>query len=395
VASQAQSKALAYTQGELADATRSRRWLSETVEVDWPDEERRFMPGNEALAEAAIRAGCRFFAGYPITPSTEILEHMAKRLPEVGGVCMFPGTEIEGITMAQGAAGAGVRAMTASTSTAFSLMQETIAECANGQWPVVIVNMCRGALQGDYYQTVKGGGHGDYQPIVLAPQNGQEMVDLTQDAFWLAERYRHPVLIFGDSVLAHVTETVVFRRRDEPELPEKTWATDATPGRSRRGVSYLGHTGLSTDIAHGVLRGLEKLDLIAQHEVRYETGFLDDAEVVAVAFGTAARYAKYAILEMRKKGVKIGYFRPITLSPYPSGALHEVAAGRKAIICLELNNGQMIHDVRSAVFGAAPVYAPRLGVQGRGFGDAPSVAELVQAFTAVAAEAGKKEARQS
>ena len=352
-----------------------------------PDEaERIFMRGNEALAEAAIRAGCRFYAGYPITPSTEILEYMAKRMPQVDGVCMFPGTEIEGITMAQGAAGTGTRAMIASTSTAYSLMQETLAESANGGWPLVVVNMCRGSLQGDYYQTAKGGGHGDYQIVVLAPHTNQEMVDLTQRAFDLAERYRHPVIIFGDSILAHTSETVEFRPQPFEELPEKSWAVDGTPDRPRRAITYLGSSGLSTDIRGAATSSLLRFEQMSEQALSYEEGFLDDAEAVVVAFGTAARYAKDAIGELRSAGIPIGFFRPVTINPFPTEQIAEMSAGRKVVISFELNAGQMIHDVRSAIFGAAPVALLAESAHRGTYGGVPSVGELVESFREVMRE---------
>lgn len=351
------------------------------AEVEFPEEERMFLEGNKALAEAAVRAGCRFFAGYPITPSTGILEHMSKRLPEVGGVCMFPGTEVEGITMVQGAAGAGARAMTATTSTAYSLMQETMAECANAGWPVVVVNICRGSMQGDYYQTVKGGGHGDYRLLVLAPHTAQEMVDLTYEAFDLAQKYQHPVVIFGDTVLAHTTETVEFRTPEFEERPEFPWPTNGEPDRPRHSISYLGHTGLSTDIGGAIRSGLERFERIRENETRWEEFAVDGADVVVVAFGTAARYARHAIKELQEEGAKIGLFRPITLSPFPAEALAAAARGKKAVACFELNMGAMINDVRSAVFGSAPVHEVRSASKRQAFGAIPSVESLKETFS--------------
>jgi 2-oxoglutarate ferredoxin oxidoreductase subunit alpha len=339
-----------------------------------------FLRGNEALAEAAIRAGCRFYAGYPITPSTEILEYMAKRMPEVGGVCMFPGTEIEGITMVQGAAGAGVRSMIASASTAYSLMQETLAEAANGGWPMVVVNMCRGALQGDYYQTAKGGGHGDYQILVLAPHTNQEMADLTQKAFDIAERYRHPVIIFGDALLAKTTETVVFSEPSDMELPEKVWAADGRAGRPRNSMTFLGKSGLSTDTRGSAIASQQRFWAMAEREAHWETGLLDDAEIVVVAFGTAARYAKRAIEELRSEGIRIGFLRPIAINPFPTKAVAEAAIGRKLVISYELNSGQMIHDVRSAVFGAAPVESLADNVRRGSYGGVPFVGDVADQF---------------
>jgi 2-oxoglutarate ferredoxin oxidoreductase subunit alpha len=282
--------------------------------------------------------------------------------------------------MVQGAAGAGVRAMTASTSTAYSLMQETIAECANGGWPVVIVNMCRGSLQGDYYQTVKGGGHGDYQLLVLAPHTGQEMVDLTYEAFDLAQKYQHPVVIFGDTVLAHTTETVVFRTPEFAERPAYPWPANGQPGRPRHAVTFLGKSGLSTDIGKGIMAGLERFERITREQTRIDAGYLDDADLLVIAFGTAARYAKHAIERMRANGARIGYFRPITLNPFPYDQIAQASEGRKAVICFELNQGAMIHDVRSAVFGRAPVYQLQNVAARQTFGAIPSVDNLIEAF---------------
>ncbi|MEX2237386.1 MAG: 3-methyl-2-oxobutanoate dehydrogenase subunit beta [Dehalococcoidia bacterium] len=344
------------------------------------DRERVFMQVAEAMAESAIRAGCRFYAGYPITPSTAILEYMARKLPAVGGVCMFPGTEIEGVTMVQGAAGCGVRSMIASTSTAISLMQETFAECANGEWPIVVVDVCRSVLQGDYHQAVKGGGHGDYRFIVLGPQNGQEAIDLMALAFELADKYRHPVMMLVDTIIAHTTETLLLPLpTDVASLPAKEWATNGAEGRERRAITFVGETGLSTDIIGAQRRVQRKLKQIAEDEALLETGLLEDAEVMLVAYGTAARFAKIAIERLRlEDGLKIGFFRPITLSPYPSAQLAAAARGRRLVLCYELNAGQMIDDVRSAIYGEAPIRW--FGGEGKsqvGFGTAWSVEDIM------------------
>lgn len=312
------------------------------------------MQVSEAMAEAAIRAGCRFYAGYPITPSTEILEYMSRNLPKVGGVCMFPGTEIEGVTMVQGAAGAGARAMIASTSTAVSLMQETFAECANGQWPIVAIDVCRSVLQGDYHQAVKGGGHGDYRFLVLAPASGQEAVDLVALAFDLADKYQHPVMILVDTVIAHTTETLDLpERTDLGKRGEPSWATTGANGRPRRFMTFVGDKGLSTDIIGAQRRVLTKIQTFKESEVRWEEGHAD-SEVLLVAYGTAARFAKTAIDVLRQEGLSIGFFRPITLSPFPERQLLAAASGKKLVVCFELNAGQMVDDVRSTLYGAAP-----------------------------------------
>lgn len=343
--------------------------------------ERIFMQVAEAIAEAAVRAGCRFYAGYPITPSTPVLEYMAKRMPEVGGECMLVG-EIEGVTMVQAAAGCGVRSMIGSTSTAVSLMQETFAECANGEWPIVALDVCRSVLQGDYHQAVKGGGHGDYRHIVLAPENGQEAVDLMSLAFDLADKYRHPVMVLVDTIIAHSTETLEMPPAlDVTELPEKTWATNGAASRTRRAITFVGETGLSTDIIGAQRRVLKKLQTLEEHETRWDDGHLDDAEILLVGFGTAARFAKVAIAELREQGMKIGYFRPITLSPYPSQQLRRAAEGRKLVLCFELNAGQMVDDVKSAILGTAPI--EWFGGEGKsqvGFGTAWSVNDIKESI---------------
>ncbi len=296
---------------------------------------RVLMEGSHALAESAIQAGCRFYAGYPITPSTEILEYMSTRLPQVGGVCMNAESELEAIGMVWGAAGCGVRSMIASTGQGISLMQESFAELANAQIPIVAVNMCRG--QGDYFQATRGGGHGDYRFIVLAPSSAQEAVDLIQRAFYLADKWRNPVLIMGDFLLAHTSELVEFRPLEEPPLPPKTWAT--TGARGRRGItlSPLGPSEkLSTDVAAALARVTEKHRAIQAEESRADCGDLDDAELAVVAFGFPGRFVKYAVRLARQQGLRVGYIRPISLWPFPSHAIAEVAARGQAIAVFEM-----------------------------------------------------------
>ena len=317
---------------------------------------RVLMEGSCAMAEAAIQVGCRFYAGYPITPSTEILEYMAARLPQVGGVCMNAESEIEAIGMVWGAAGCGVRAMIASTGQGISLMQESFAELANAQIPIVAVNMCRG--QGDYFQATRGGGHGDYRFIVLAPSSAQEAVDLIQHAFHAADKWRNPVLIMGDFLLAHTSELVEFRPFEEAPLPPKTWATTGANGRRGITLSPLGPAEkLSTDVAKALGAVTEKHPAIAAAEVRVDSGHLDDAVLVVVAFGFPGRFVKYAVRLAREQGLRVGYVRPISLWPFPSQAVAEAADRARAIAVFELNAGQMIEDVRLAVLGRAPVHA--------------------------------------
>jgi 2-oxoglutarate ferredoxin oxidoreductase subunit alpha len=318
--------------------------------------ERALLEGSVAMAEAAVQAGCRFYAGYPITPSTEILEYMSVRLPQVGGVCMNAESEIEGIGMVWGAAGCGVRAMIASTGQGISLMQESFAELANAQIPVVAVNMGRG--QGDYFQSTRGGGHGDYRFIVLAPSSAQEAADLAQLAFHLADKWRNPVLIQGDFLLAHTAEIVDVSPRTFPPLPPKTWAITGAAGR--RGINLspiMAAEKLASNHGAHLAGAIAKHAGIKAEEVRVESGLLDDAELVVVAFGFPGRFAKYAAKLARERGLRVGFVRPITLWPFPTAAVAEAAARARAVAVFELNAGQMIEDVELAVRGRVPVHA--------------------------------------
>ena len=318
--------------------------------------ERALMEGSAAMAESAVRAGCRFYAGYPITPSTEILEYMSVRLPEVGGTCMNAESEIEAIGMVWGAAGCGVRSMIASTGQGISLMQESFAELANAQIPIVAVNMCRG--QADYFQATRGGGHGDYRFIVLAPASAQEAVDLAQLAFHLADKWRNPVMIMGDYLLSHTSELVDFRPAPFPELPAKTWAVTGANGRRGITLSPLGPPEkLSTDIAAALGAATAKHAAIRAAETRAETAHLDDAELVVVAFGFPGRFARYAVRLARERGLRVGFVRPISLWPFPRDVVATAAQRARAVAVFELNAGQMIEDVELAVRGRVPVHA--------------------------------------
>jgi 2-oxoglutarate ferredoxin oxidoreductase subunit alpha len=329
------------------------------------------MEGSQALAEASIQAGCRFYAGYPITPSTEILEYMASRMPQVGGVCMNAESEIEAIGMVWGAAGCGVRAMTASTGQGISLMQESFAELANAQIPVVVVNMCRG--QGDYFQATRGGGHGDYRFIVLSPSSAQEAADLAMQAFHLADKWRNPVMILGDFLLSHTSELVEFRPADDNGLQPKTWATTGARGRQGITLTSLGPAHkLATSVGDSLARVVGKHPEIKAQEVRVDCGYLDDAEIVVVAFGFPGRFVKYAVRRMREQGKKIGYVRPISLWPFPSEAVAQAASRARAVAVFELNAGQMLEDVQIAVLGRAPVhFIGGISHDGSGFGVGP------------------------
>jgi 2-oxoglutarate ferredoxin oxidoreductase subunit alpha len=319
---------------------------------------RRLMEGSEAIAEAAIAAGCRFFAGYPMTPFTEVLEHFAKRLSETeDSACINAESEIEAIGQAWGAAATGARSATGSTGQGLSLMQESMSEITRAEIPIVIFNMARG--QGDYFQATRGGGHGDYRHIVLAPANVGEAVELTQLAFHLADQWRHPVVIYGDYFLAHTAEAVDIERIEFDTLPDKDWAVDGSLGGSgkSRNLNPIGMTKGSKGIdPNSFWQALsEKEDRIAAAERRYEVVDVEDAELVVVAFGSLARFARAAIRDLRSEGLKVGLFRPISLWPFPSEALAEAANGKTRLACLEQNAGQMVEDVRLAVLGATPV----------------------------------------
>jgi len=320
---------------------------------------RILMEGSEAIAEAAIVAGCRFFAGYPMTPFTELLESFAKKLPDVGGVSINAESEIEAIGMAWGALAAGARAATGSTGQGLALMQESLSEITRSELPLVYFNMARG--QYDYYQATRGGGHGDYRHIVLAPIDVHEAVALTQLAFDLADRWRNPVQIYGDFLLAHTSEAVEVIPAEFPPLPAKDWAVDGSLGGTGRSRNInpigmeKGRKGIEPESFWKRLQ--EKHDRIEQAELRFEAEFEEDAELLVVAFGTMARFARYVVREMREEGIRVGYFRPISLWPFPAQALARAAQGAGRVAVLEQNAGQMIDDVRLSVLGEAPVVA--------------------------------------
>lgn len=314
--------------------------------------EARLMEGSQAIAEAAIRAGCRFYAGYPITPSTEILEYMSMRMPQVGGVCMNAESEIEGISMVWGAAATGVRAMIASTGQGISLMQESFAEMANARVPFVPVNMSRG--QGDYFQSTRGGGHGDYRFIVLSPASVQEAADLTALAFDLADRWRVPAMVLGDFLLGHIFEAVRFREVDLASLPPRPWAITGAAGRASQNLGPLGE-GKAVDLEKAFTAAVASHPDIKREEPRWEARRCEDAEVVVCAFGMPSRFVRGAVKAAREAGKRHGFFRPVTLWPFPEQALRDATARARKVLVFELNNGQMVEDVRLALEGAVPV----------------------------------------
>src|SRR5436190_22423740 len=322
-------------------------------------QDRVLMEGSEALARAAIAAGCRFFAGYPMTPFTEVLEHFAKLLPPVGGVCINAESELEAVGMAWGAWSTGARAATGATGQGLALMQQSFSEITLAALPLVIFNMARG--QQDYFQATRGGGHGDYRHIVLAPQDVSEGVELVQLAFHLADKWRNPVLIYGDYLLAHTQEALAIDPIEFAELPEKDWAVDGSRSGTgaSRGVTSLGVTKVGQPAMgqEGKAQYIATKIPLMEREVRVESGWCDDAETIIVAYGAPAKFVKYAISALREAGHRIGYVRPITLWPFPFEAVAAAAAGPnvRRVGSFELSAGQLVEDVRIGVGGRAPV----------------------------------------
>lgn len=309
--------------------------------------------GCEAAGEGAISAGCKFYAGYPITPQNRFPEYMSWRLPEEGGVFIQAESEISAINMVFGASAAGVRAMTSSSSPGISLKQEGISYLAGCELPAVIINMNRGGpglgdvtpSQSDYFQSTRGGGHGDYRTIVLAPWNVQEIYDLTYLAFDLADKYRTPVLVLADGMIAQIMESVKLKPKKK-KFPEKKWALTGCKGRKPNSIKSLFLTPGVLETHNWKLA--RKYKKIEEKEIRYQEYFSDDAEVGIVSFGTCARIALEAVKKAREKGIKTGLFRPITLWPFPYLQLSEFIKRAKKILVVEMNLGQMLDDVKIA-----------------------------------------------
>ncbi len=324
---------------------------------------KELLKGNVAFAEAAIRAGCEAYYGYPITPQTEALEHMAKRMPELGRVFLQAESEVAAINMVYGAACAGVRVMTSSSSPGVSLMMEGMSYIAGSEVPVVIVDIMRGGpglgniapSQGDYNQIVKGGGHGDYRIITLAPATVQEIIDLTVEAFDIAEKYRTIVVVLADGSIGQMMEPAelppmqdVRARKDRPD-----WSLTGAKGRDPRVVTSIYIDPAEEEVFN--LKLVEKQKEIEANEVRFHSLLLEDAEVAVVAYGTAGRIAQSAIKQARSEGIKVGLLRPISLYPFPYDEIAKVADKVKRILVVEMSGGQMLDDVRLAVEGKVPI----------------------------------------
>ncbi|MDP7529406.1 MAG: 3-methyl-2-oxobutanoate dehydrogenase subunit VorB [Candidatus Marinimicrobia bacterium] len=322
------------------------------------------MKGNEALAEAAIRAGLKGYFGYPITPQSELLEYLAAELPKRGGVMVQAESEVASINMVYGAAGTGERVMTSTSSPGFSLMQEGVSYIACTELPCLLVNVVRGGpglgtiqpAQSDYFQAVKGGGHGDYKIIVLAPSSVQEMADFVYRGFDLADEYRMPVLILADGAIGQMMEAVEFPEYDpeKDRVDHSSWTTVGQPEDEERHI--ITSLFLDPDIMEKVnLKLQDKYKTIQEKEVQFETVMVEDANYLVVAYGLSARVSHKAVELAREQGIKVGLLRPQTLFPFPSDALSNYASKVQRMLVVEMNAGQMVEDVRLAVEGKVPI----------------------------------------
>ncbi len=344
---------------------------------------RVLMKGNEAFAEAAVQAGCKYFFGYPITPQNEIPEYMSRRLPEVGGVYLQAESEVAGINMIFGAAGTGFRTLISSSSPGISLMSEGISYIAAAELPCVIINVMRGGpglggilpAQSDYFQATKGGGHGDYRLLVLAPGSLQEATEFIMMAFDLTEFYRNPVMILTDGFMGQMMEAVEFKKvklgYDIPDVKE--WAVGYMAERGKR--TLLKSLSLDPEVLEQHNQKLQKkYRLMEEKEVRFESANVDDAEIVIAAYGTTARIAKSAVKKLRDQGIKAGIIRPQSLYPFPYKPFSELPESVKHVLVVEMSCGQMVEDVELGVSRKVPV-----SFYGRCGGMAPSVEEIEQA----------------
>ncbi len=331
---------------------------------------KKLTKGNEALAEAAVRAGCRFFFGYPITPQSEVPEYLSWRLPEVGGVYLQAESEVAAINMVFGAAGSGARVMTASSSPGISLMQEGISYLCGAELPCVIVNMQRGGpglggiqpSQSDYFQAVKGGGHGDYRTIVLAPATVQELVDYMANAFTLADKYRNPVIVLADGILGQMMEPVEFPAAENvPPAPAKPWVTTGAKGRQAQLITSLYLVPEELEKHNAKLQ--TKYNQIVVNEPLAERYLTDDAEIVLVGYGSMSRIAKAVVDRTRAEGIKTGLFRPITLWPFPQQEIRDACRHAQSVLTVEMSTGQLVEDVRYNLEFKIPVhFFGRVGV---------------------------------
>jgi 2-oxoglutarate ferredoxin oxidoreductase subunit alpha len=337
------------------------------------------MCGNEALAEAAIIAGLDAYFGYPITPQNEITAYMSRRMPEENRVFLQSESELAAINMVFGASATGKRAMTTSSSPGISLMQEGMSYLAGAELPAVVVNVMRGGpglgniapSQGDYFQATRGGGHGDYKTIVFGPSSVQELVDCMPLAFDLADQYRMPVVVLADGILGQMMEPIVLDKKPRRKLPAKNWALTGADGREQNIVRSL---WLGEKVLEELNYKLQaKYEQVRENEVLCEQYEVDDAEIVVVAYGVAARIVRSAVERARQDGIKVGWIRPITLWPFPTEQISRAAEDLKIFLTVEMSCGQMVEDVKLAVAGKAPVL-----FYGRPGGGVPSVDEILE-----------------
>ena len=342
---------------------------------------KKLMKGSEAIAEAAIQAGCRYFFGYPITPQNQIPEYMSKRMPQVDGCFLQAESEVAAINMVYGAAAAGARAMTSSSSPGISLKQEGISYIACAELPCLICNMVRtgpglGGIQpsqGDYFQATKGGGHGDYHMVVLTPASVQEAADMVALGFDIADTYRNPVMILGDGMISQMMEPVEFGVHEKRELPAKDWACTGWDGKSRE-RSIINSLYIEPEVMKVVSDRLQaRYAEITKNETRVEEYMMDDAEYCIAAYGTVARIAKSAVKKARAKGIKVGVIRPLTVWPFPTESYAKAADKVKAFLDVEMSAGQMVEDVRLAVNGKKPFHF--FGVMG---GFVPTQSQILE-----------------
>ena len=341
--------------------------------------EKLLMKGNEVIAEAAMRAGCKHYFGYPITPQTEIAHYMAKKMPEVNGTFVQAESEVAAINMVYGAAAAGARVLTSSSSPGISLKQEGLSYIAGAELPCVVVNIVRcgpglgGILpaQCDYFQAVKGGGHGDYKMVVLAPSSVQELYELTVESFNISDKYRICTMIMGDGMLGQMMEAVEFKDQEDIYQADKNWATTGT--KMQRESNDVTSIYINPEVLENHNLKLQaKYRQIEQNEVRYEAYNCENADIIVTAYGTIARIIKNVIKSAEQEGIKVGLIRPITLWPFPTAAFEQYAETPKAFLSVELSAGQMVEDVRLAVNGKRPVH-----FYGRMGGMVPSQKEIL------------------
>ena len=323
--------------------------------------EKVLIKGNYAIAQAAVNAGCQCYFGYPITPQTEIGEYLSAKMQELGRGYVCAESELAAINMVIGAVSTGVKAMTSSSSCAVALMQEALSYACGDELPVVLVNVMRAGpglgyiypAQGDYNQSVYGGGNGDYKIIVIAPSTVQECIDYTYKAFYLAQKYRNPVILLADGLLGQMMEPACFGEYPYPEIDNSSWALTGAKNRESRAIYSLGP--IESKQIERIERIFKKFELITENETDWEEFETQDADIILTAFGSMTRNIKAAMKVLRDKGIKVGCFRPVTLNPFPHKRIEELAQKGKDFVVVEMNMGQMFKDVKYAVNGNSEV----------------------------------------